>query len=454
MKSLSIADLYTGLFLGTLVCSFIYTGLLFLRNRRADMFYYCLYALLMALYVVFRTYLPHFNMKNDTAQSNLITEYLQIGGLLVYYLFFRAFLETQQKAKNLNRMLLITVGIIAVYLLGLLIYVVLYPHSTQTGTIRMALRFVVLFPISIVLLGMSLKNWNYLMVYMFTAGSAMFLSGLMATISQTHFVYKNSFVIMDSLTWVQLGILVELLFFILGLNAKNTFVLKQLIASEQAMKEKNIRQEYHHQATQIDLLNQERTRLAQDLHDSLGGMLSGIKLNLNSMKGNSVLDASASGLLLKTVMQLDDSIVELRRVAHSMMPEALIRFGLNNALENFCDDLTQSQQIRASYQSFGMEKRIQNASNEIVVYRLVQEIINNALKHAQAQNLQVQLIQIENKLSITIDDDGVGFDVNSAKKSAGNGIENIRQRVAYLNGSLDIESEVGKGTSFYIEVNV
>ena len=101
---------------------------------------------------------------------------------------------------------------------------------------------------------------------------------------------------------------------------------------------------------------QERTRLAKDLHDGLGGMMSGIKYSLQTMKKNLIMTPENQQAFERSMDMLDSSINEMRRVAHNMMPEALVKFGLDTALNDFCDDVNQSGALQVSYQSIGMDK--------------------------------------------------------------------------------------------------
>jgi signal transduction histidine kinase len=152
----------------------------------------------------------------------------------------------------------------------------------------------------------------------------------------------------------------------------------------------------------------------------------------------------------RSLDMLDTSIHELRRVAHNMMPEALVKFGLEEALKDYCANLNNAHILNVQYQSFGMAQRIDN-STEIIIYRIIQELLNNIFKHAKATEVLVQLLREENRLSITVEDNGKGFDVSNLEKSKGDGWANIRSRVDYLKGKLDLHSDAQKGTSVNIE---
>ncbi len=197
---------------------------------------------------------------------------------------------------------------------------------------------------------------------------------------------------------------------------------------------------------------QERTRLAKDLHDGLGGMLSGIKYSFQTMKGNLVMTPENHQAFERSMDMLDSSIKEMRRVAHNMMPEALVKFGLDTALKDFCNDINQSGALRVTYQSIGLENETIEQTTAITIYRIVQELINNTMKHAAAKTAIVQVTKTDGSISITVEDDGKGFDPVILKTGRGIGWSNIQSRVEYLKGKLDVQSEPGKGTSVLIEL--
>ena len=201
---------------------------------------------------------------------------------------------------------------------------------------------------------------------------------------------------------------------------------------------------------------QERTRLAKDLHDGLGGMLSGIKYSLSNMKGNLIMTPDNALAFERSMDMLDSSIREMRRVAHNMMPEVLVKYGLDAALKEFCSEIDNSGVIHTSYHSIGMDKITIEQTTAVTVYRIVQELVNNAIKHAVAENVLVQahVSDQENLLVITVEDDGKGMEDSSLDKAAGIGWSNIRNRVAFLNGKVDVRSAPGKGTSVLVEIGV
>ncbi len=197
----------------------------------------------------------------------------------------------------------------------------------------------------------------------------------------------------------------------------------------------------------------ERIRLAKDLHDGLGGMLSGIKYSFQTMKGNLIMTPDNQQAFERSMDMLDSSIKEMRRVAHNMMPEALVKFGLDTALKDFCNDINQSGALQVSYQSIGVENEVIEQTAAVNIYRIVQELINNTMKHAAARTAIVQVSKTNGTISITVEDDGKGFNPVILQGAKGIGWSNIQNRVDFLKGSLDVQSEPGKGTSVHIELN-
>lgn len=231
----------------------------------------------------------------------------------------------------------------------------------------------------------------------------------------------------------------------------------RLLVQDQKLREQRItelEQERKLVAAQSVMKGQEeeRSRLARDLHDGVGGLLSGVKLSMSNMKGNVFLSEENAQSFENVISQLDQSIAELRRVSHNMMPEALIRYGLKEALENYCENINLSGRIKVQLQTYGMEKRMEE-STEIIIYRMIQELLNNIIKHAEAKNVLIQLIRKQDHFNLTVEDDGKGFDTRGIEHSTGAGLANIKARAEYLNGNVDIVSKSGEGTSVNIEGN-
>ena len=238
----------------------------------------------------------------------------------------------------------------------------------------------------------------------------------------------------------------------INFKRKNQLLKQSEELKTQRIREMEKQQQIMAMQSVIQGQEEERGRLARDLHDGVGGLLSGVKLSMSNMKGNVFLSAENAQSFNNVISQLDQSIAELRRVSHNMMPEALVRYGLKEALENYCENLNISGKIKVQLQTYGMEKRM-DQNTEIVIYRIIQELLNNIIKHAEADNVLIQLVREAHHFNLTVEDDGKGFDVNDLENKSGAGLANIRARAAYLNGSMDIVSKEGEGTSVNIEGN-
>ncbi|MEO7046671.1 MAG: sensor histidine kinase, partial [Ferruginibacter sp.] len=260
-----------------------------------------------------------------------------------------------------------------------------------------------------------------------------------------------------TLNYILFGSLATLL--IVGfLSYRNIRHRQQLAKQQHVLQQQQIRElEKDKQLVAVDSLmkgqEEERSRLAKDLHDGLGGLLSGVKFSISNMKDNLVMTPDNMAVFERSLDMIDTSIKELRRVAHNMMPEMLTRFGLDEALKEYCNSINATKLIDVKYQSHGMEERM-DKSVEIIIYRIIQELLNNTMKYAAATETFVQLVKEGKRLNVVVEDNGKGFDINSEENKKGAGLTNVRSRVDYLKGQLEIHSQQGRGTLVNIELNV
>lgn len=200
----------------------------------------------------------------------------------------------------------------------------------------------------------------------------------------------------------------------------------------------------------------ERSRIARDLHDGLGGMLAGVKLKLSAVANREAQAQSQtdSSMDLYTIInQMDDSVHELRRIARNMMPESLLYMGLEVSLRDLCNAMNQPQ-LQIDFQATNLQTDY-NQSFLIAVYRIVQELLTNAVKHSAATQIWVQCSEADHYFYITVEDNGKGFDPSmKGIKQKGIGLSNIRNRVEILNGQLEIDTTIGQGVSFHIQFEI
>jgi two-component system, NarL family, sensor kinase len=220
---------------------------------------------------------------------------------------------------------------------------------------------------------------------------------------------------------------------------------------QQTLKEVEQQQQIQFTKALLQGEEKERKRLAGDLHDGLGGMLARVKINLSKLITHNHETTMAPDLN-KVINQLDNSVNELRRIARNMMPESLMSLGLEAALTDMCISLT-SDATHVNFQSFDISHAIAK-DTQSAIYRIVQELLTNAIRHAKASQIVVQCSQNENAFFITIEDNGIGFDTKSIHLKNGIGLANVKNRVDYLGGKIDITSASGDGTTINIELNV
>jgi len=150
---------------------------------------------------------------------------------------------------------------------------------------------------------------------------------------------------------------------------------------------------------------------------------------------------------------VDETLKEVRAVSHNMMPNALIRKGLAAAVREFIDNIAATGLLKVDLQIIGLNDRLEGTM-ETVLYRVLQEAVSNIIKHAQASKISIQLIRHDDYLNFILEDNGKGFDASDVNNFNGIGLKNIISRIQYLNGTVDFDSSIGKGTTVIIEVPV
>lgn len=245
------------------------------------------------------------------------------------------------------------------------------------------------------------------------------------------------------------GLLVLLSFILLLILRQKGIKTKKELAEQKIIQ---LEQEKQLIATQAVLEGEttERSRLARDLHDGLGGLLTSIKLSLNAMKERVFLDANGKKMFVNALDLLDLSVKELHQVANNMMPESLLNSGLKTAIENYVNNLEVKEGCNLSFQFYGTEKRFM-PDFEMAVYRMAQELYSNAMKHAEASEIFLQLVVDENRLNISYEDNGKGFDMRCLDMSKGMGLRNVASRTKAFGGQIEISSAPGQGTQATIE---
>ncbi len=198
----------------------------------------------------------------------------------------------------------------------------------------------------------------------------------------------------------------------------------------------------------IETQETERKRLAEDLHDSVGQVLSAIKLKLHRLdKLNEV--EGVNELLVDTRKLTDECIQEIRNIIHNVLPPVLTDFGLIDALKALCTKMDENTPIQVTFSKKLDDQRF-SSQIELTLYRIAQELFGNAVKHSEATSIHVELSKQGNTLVMSFRDNGKGFDIDSVKH--GFGLKNLRSRASLINGKIDIYSKPSSGTVTTINV--
>lgn len=201
---------------------------------------------------------------------------------------------------------------------------------------------------------------------------------------------------------------------------------------------------------EITAMEKERARIAADLHDELGPMLSAIKLKINSFE---LTDEDDKVQIEKTNDHIDGLVKRMREISYDLIPNTLIRKGLAIAVREFIDYTNQGKSFNIEFDA--EEPLSVNEQKSIHIYRIIQEIINNTIRHSKGRTLKIHLRQKDSTLFLSTADDGVGFDHHTASKGDGGiGLRNIVSRSEIIGGEMFVESARNKGTTYTFEIPV
>ena len=200
--------------------------------------------------------------------------------------------------------------------------------------------------------------------------------------------------------------------------------------------------------SRIEGQEEERSRIARELHDQLGGTLAAVKFSLEGMENKIPTDLIDS--YRNTHKLLQSATNNTRTLSHQMKALHLEDLGLDDSLQQFCDALNNNGSLQVHFNRTRIAESHVSQKAELQLYRVSQELLQNVIKHAQASEVFLQLTYEEDKLTLMLEDDGKGFDTEKAK--SGMGMQNIENRVAQIDGKLDFDSLIGQGTTVIIEV--
>jgi signal transduction histidine kinase len=222
-------------------------------------------------------------------------------------------------------------------------------------------------------------------------------------------------------------------------------ILKQqnLLIAEQAKQREQITKAV------IDAEENERKRIGSDLHDGVGQLFSAVKMNLSGLFDRINFENNNEKFLAeKTLALVDESCKEVRIISHKMMPNALLRSGIASDIKSFIEKLDE-QNLKVNFEASGFSDQLEH-NEEVILYKVIQELVSNIIKHAKATELTINLINDKGSIKALVKDNGIGFDLSNMNSFEGIGLKNIKTRVDYLKGKIDFNSAPNKGT----EVNI
>jgi two-component system, NarL family, sensor kinase len=200
-------------------------------------------------------------------------------------------------------------------------------------------------------------------------------------------------------------------------------------------------------AAEINTLESERKRIAGDLHDELGPMLSAIKLQINHLEPS---DESETAALEKSSEQIDMIMKRFREISYDLLPNTLVRKGFINATTEFVGKLESLHSLKINFTSIEFSLA---PAKEVNLYRIIQEIIQNTIKHSRASYLNITIQKNEKSILLLTKDDGIGFNYNEKSLEAkGIGLLSLQSRAQLLGGKLIVNTQPGAGTSFQIDI--
>lgn len=246
-----------------------------------------------------------------------------------------------------------------------------------------------------------------------------------------------------------------LLLVVAGLALRNNQHMRRSAAQQRSLHEREVndllkQQEIRTLDAMLEGQETERTRIAKDLHDRLGSMLSAIKLQFSALESQvATLRKDQEQQYQQVFGMLDEAVGEVRRISYDLLKTSLSRFGLKGALEDLRATVDTPGKLAVELNLFGMDERLEQRV-EVATYRIVQECIGNALKHAKASSLAIQLTRSLAMINIMVEDNGTGFDPALVKEGMGMG--NLRQRAAELGGVVRFDSRPGRGTTVNIDI--
>lgn len=432
----------------------IVSAVIFLYIKDKSFKHYVLYNVFLSLYILSRndlyydqfTYFIGFitGYENSLNFTKIFNFYIQVIFYCFYCLFALYFLDLNRHLKKYFykvRQILKAI-VIAFTIFGVICFILKDPKFYKY--LYAFLFLPIMLGIFFTSLGRALKFSGKHKNFFLIGVCAYIFCALLAFITSS----IDLFDLKNPIIFFYIGIIIETLFFSLGLAYK----IKLINDEKNRVNNLFTQNEHQQQISKLKGLlegeENERKRIAEELHDGIAGDLSAIKYNLAYLKQRNN-DPENEELLVELSQIIDKSYIQLREISHNLSPTAITNYGLLLAIENYCKKIEITYHIKINYHLTGESFHLSNTS-ETHIYRIIQELLNNVVKHSEATIANVEIINNEPNIYLKISDNGKGFCENINSK--GIGLSNIDSRIRFLDAELYKKSDEN-GTSFDIHIN-
>lgn len=441
-------DIITNLFAGIMLMMIFYAASEYLQSGKPDFLYYIGYSACISLLLFLKSTLTHVTTSFSFFFESFLDNILFSVGYIFYIVFHRKFLDTKKNFLSLDRFLFWGTVIIAGLTILYILFFKLSPDFRIANTLEDSTKIVLLLiSIGFVIKGLSYRN--QLMNYIVMGNISLCLLSIVSQVMiSTNFkVAKGPSVLNLALFYYEAGITVELLFFLFALTYKNKMEIILSIQKEEKLKLEGERKEMEKQVAVLAAKQDERNRISVDMHDELGSGVTAIRLMSEivktKMKDETLpeiekISNSANELLNKmntiiwTMTSSNDTLENL---------VAYIRSYAVEFFENTSIDCIFSMPASIPVREISGEKRRN-------IFLSVKEALNNVAKHSQSSVVRIN-VTVHDRMMIEIQDDGIGINMEKLRKF-GNGLNNMKKRMASINGEFNIENRQGTRTTFYL----
>lgn len=431
----------------------VISSVIFIYIREKSFKYYALYNIFLIIYVLSRNdaYYEAFERlftgwlgaTNTRIFTEILSFYVQISFYNLYTIFALYFLDLQKHTKKyFSRVLLLMRSLAILFFVLAIICAFL-----KNDNLYISLYTFVYLPIMLTVFVLSMiraVKYSGQHRHFFLFGVTTFVCcALIAFIGS----FVSSLEMENPIVYFFVGIVIETIFFSLGLAYK----LKLLTVEKNRIYNQITKHKHQQEISKLQGLIEgeeaERTRLAQDLHDGIAGDLAAIKHHLCFINQQNRLPTEKEQID-ELIHIVDKSVVQIREISHNLSPSSITNFGLMKAIENYCRKTEQHYPLKIHLELHNQNPEI-SERNEIHIYRIIQELINNILKHAEATDAYLSIRHQLSELIIDVEDNGKGFSMDS--QSDGIGFGNIASRIKFLNGTFK-KLETDQGSCFQIKI--